>query len=472
MVENSLPPEILSALEDLRTRWSTQVKSAEKDQDSLSASQQELKRQITQQQLSINDLSEERDRYQMEKEELANQADEDRRVLEKTRAQLQAAEQTKKENEQRIQQLQQEHQSLLGKLSHIKETLAPRLEADKQLRHQVTDLTEQLTSTRQSLEQAQYDMMRRDEEASHILSQREQEISQLQHRLEQVQQAYEELQVNAMQNEARRNELEELCEHQEKELETLKQRMQEQAQEHDLERASLSNLQTVLEEFQATKDAEVRAAVEHIERQLDVAKRSWAEYQERARIAESSLEQYQHDVAKTQQYEREIKEKNLLIGKLRHEAIILNEHLIEAMRRLKEESSESNVDRQLITNLIVGFFLAPRGDRKRFEILTIIASVLQMTDEQKEQIGLQRPNKGARSSPSGWTSPQQQQQQQQQATSDTRESFTDAWISFLLKESSAYGRNLDNLTTASAPTSPYQKPTTHNDEQQTQQAQP
>lgn len=65
-------------------------------------------------------------------------------------------------------------------------------------------------------------------------------------------------------------------------------------------------------------------------------------------------------MAKTQQYEREIKEKNLLIGKLRHEgkacyfdsvteymitAIILNEHLVEAMRRLKEESSENNVDR-------------------------------------------------------------------------------------------------------------------------------
>lgn len=74
--------------------------------------------------------------------------------------------------------------------------------------------------------------------------------------------------------------------------------------------------------------------------------------------------------------------------------------------------------RQLISNLIIGFLLAPRGDRKRFEILTIIASVLQMTDEQKEQVGLLRP-KNLRSSPSsnasstpGWQSPQQQQQNQ------------------------------------------------------------
>jgi hypothetical protein len=57
------------------------------------------------------------------------------------------------------------------------------------------------------------------------------------------------------------------------------------------------------------------------------------------------LDKYQQDVGKTQKYEKEIKEKNLLIGKLRHEAIILNEHLVEAMRKLKEETSENNVDR-------------------------------------------------------------------------------------------------------------------------------
>ena len=60
--------------------------------------------------------------------------------------------------------------------------------------------------------------------------------------------------------------------------------------------------------------------------------------------------------------------------------------------------------------------VAPRGDQKRFEILNIIASVLQMSDEQKEHIGLLRPNKNPQSpfspnaSPPGWTSGRQQQQ--------------------------------------------------------------
>lgn len=56
---------------------------------------------------------------------------------------------------------------------------------------------------------------------------------------------------------------------------------------------------------------------------------------------------------------------------------------------------------QLITNLLVGFFLAPRGDRKRYDILTIIANVLQLTEEQKEQIGLSRPKNGSNVNSSG-----------------------------------------------------------------------
>lgn len=84
---------------------------------------------------------------------------------------------------------------------------------------------------------------------------------------------------------------------------------------------------------------------------------------------------------------------------------------------MKEESNENNVDRQLVTNLVVGFFLAPRGDRKRYDILTIIANVLQMNEEQKEQVGLIRMKgngNGQRTTASpnssGWQSPRQQQE--------------------------------------------------------------
>lgn len=68
--------------------------------------------------------------------------------------------------------------------------------------------------------------------------------------------------------------------------------------------------------------------------------------------------------------------------------------------------------RQLITNLLVGFFNAPRGDRKRFDILTIISNVLQLTDEQKEQIGLVRPKNGHPLSPTPSISEQPQPQKE------------------------------------------------------------
>ena len=44
-------------------------------------------------------------------------------------------------------------------------------------------------------------------------------------------------------------------------------------------------------------------------------------------------------------FEKEVKEKNLLIGKLRHEAVILNDHLTKALRYLKKGKPEDNIDK-------------------------------------------------------------------------------------------------------------------------------
>jgi hypothetical protein len=44
-------------------------------------------------------------------------------------------------------------------------------------------------------------------------------------------------------------------------------------------------------------------------------------------------------------FEKDVKEKNLLIGKLRHEAVTLNDHLTKALRFLKKGKPEDNVDR-------------------------------------------------------------------------------------------------------------------------------
>ncbi|KAE8257632.1 hypothetical protein A4X13_0g2234 [Tilletia indica] len=111
-------------------------------------------------------------------------------------------------------------------------------------------------------------------------------------------------------------------------------------------------------------------------------------HRERANTAESQLADYKNAAERCERLEREVKEKNLFVGKLRHEAVILNEHLTEALRRLRADSSSTNVDRRLITNLLLRFLSTPRADPKRFEILTLIASVLGWDEEERGAAGL------------------------------------------------------------------------------------
>lgn len=82
--------------------------------------------------------------------------------------------------------------------------------------------------------------------------------------------------------------------------------------------------------------------------------------------SQSRLTDSSADATRFKTLERDLKEKNVLIGKLRHEslfltsslaslpllislctvlAVIMNEHLTEALRRLRRNSSETTVDR-------------------------------------------------------------------------------------------------------------------------------
>src|ERR1700678_4255468 len=73
-------------------------------------------------------------------------------------------------------------------------------------------------------------------------------------------------------------------------------------------------------------------------------------------------------------------------------AVIMNEHLMEALRRLRRNSTDFNVDRRLVTNVLLSFLSTPRADGKRFEILSLLASVLSWNDLAREKAGLQRVN--------------------------------------------------------------------------------
>lgn len=81
-----------------------------------------------------------------------------------------------------------------------------------------------------------------------------------------------------------------------------------------------------------------------LQRQLDEARRETS-------AAAHALEATQSDLERALPFEKEVKEKNLLIGKLRHEAVILNDHLTKALRYLKKGKPDENIDKFVIVLL-------------------------------------------------------------------------------------------------------------------------
>ena len=61
--------------------------------------------------------------------------------------------------------------------------------------------------------------------------------------------------------------------------------------------------------------------------------------------AEEAKDRLTKELERTAPFEKEVREKNLLIGKLRHEGIILNDHLTKALRYLKKTKPDEQVDR-------------------------------------------------------------------------------------------------------------------------------
>ena len=150
-------------------------------------------------------------------------------------------------------------------------------------------------------------------------------------------------------------------------------------------------------------------------------------------------------------------------------AVILNEHLREALSRLRKHSSDDSVDRRLVTNVLLSFLTTPRADSKRFQMLQLISSVLSWTDDEREKAGLQRSsstsaNQAASSlsppstSKSASSSPVKKSHSRNKTAKISQtddlllgenESFSNLWVEYLLRESnssSPTGRGSEGTT--------------------------
>ncbi|KAJ9141861.1 Golgi matrix protein [Pleurostoma richardsiae] len=357
-----------------------------------------------------------------------------------------------------------QYQTLLGRVEKIKETLGDRLKRDKAELEEAKDRIEELEGQNEGLQQgaraAEEDAERLREELQEAqrelaglrsrsnlsqqnwLKEKEEMARQVQHfrsELESTSGAMGEWEVIAMEERSIRESLTDKVGDLEEQLLTTREAYERAAAERDAQTQTIDGLQRALQEIQEARRRELREMVESSEEQIQEMKKRVKEADARVAEAEAAKEALSKELERTAPFEKEVKEKNLLIGKLRHEAIVLNDHLTKALRYLKKTKPEEQVDRQIVTNYLLQFLALDRSDPKKFQILQVIAGYLNWTEEQKEQAGLARPGTSSHTlrlplSPFHRTpsTPSLNTEFFQEPTSTTsKESLADLWAGFL-----------------------------------------
>ncbi|SCU93592.1 LAME_0F04346g1_1 [Lachancea meyersii CBS 8951] len=184
----------------------------------------------------------------------------------------------------------------------------------------------------------------------------------------------------------------------------------------------LADLKTQFEQEQlenVRNGTEKDNLIQELTTKLEEAQQSNEKTQQELATSQSQAAAMKNDVSQKEALQQECKEKVLQIGKLRHEAIILNEHLTKALAMLKKSSDSENVDKELISNLLISFVSIPRADPKKFEVLELISSFLNWDDDKKQQAGLIHSANGTKPASGG----------------SRTQNFVSLWTEFLEKES-------------------------------------
>jgi chromosome segregation ATPase len=162
---------------------------------------------------------------------------------------------------------------------------------------------------------------------------------------ENTKQAMHDWEVLAMEERTVRKDLAEKASDLEEQLAGLKAAYEKADSERTTQSNAVEGLQKALQEIQTARKTELRELVESSQAESESLKKQLQEAQVTATSATTELEATKKEVERAAPFEKEVKEKNLLIGKLRHEAVILNDHLTKALRFLKKGKPEDNVDR-------------------------------------------------------------------------------------------------------------------------------
>jgi chromosome segregation ATPase len=278
------------------------------------------------------------------------------------------------ESEAAKEQAQNQYQNLLGRVNTIKSTLGERLQADRQELAEATDKIEELEGENEALRNNNAETEKQIEELEKEAREAQRELSSLRNRhnlsqqnwaneredlLAQTRQLREEAEaakeamgdweVLAMEERSIREGLADRVAELEDQLSSQREGFERAASERDSQSQVVDGLQRALQDIQEARRVELREMVESTQTQVEALNKLVAEAEARADLAETAKKALEVELERAAPFEKEVKEKNLLIGKLRHEAIILNDHLAKALRFLKKAKPEDNIDRSVIS---------------------------------------------------------------------------------------------------------------------------
>ena len=175
-------------------------------------------------------------------------------------------------------------------------------------------------------------------------------------------QAMQDWEVLAMEERSIRESLTERVAEMEEQVTNYRETQQRLESERDSQTLTVDGLQRALQELQdgmpafrvtfsntsntyTARKRELREVVENSQSQVNDLRKQLLQSQDLSAKSTKSLDLANKELDRVVPFEVEVKEKNLLIGKLRHEAVILNDHLTKALKQLKKGKPEDTIDR-------------------------------------------------------------------------------------------------------------------------------
>lgn len=335
--------------------------------------------------------------------------------LEEVRLELAQVSEEHENSKRRMETMEKESSVLAGQLDDSKTENARLSETVANLKSEATELNSECDRLSQQLSSLRREFQDKDDSLQDEKYSLENEVSRLTKKLAEQKQNYEELELAK----------EEIA-METKNLMLVIEELKDRANDKDVEVAKVQSV------FESVKN-ELEERVEKLERDLAHKESDYqAEAQKSKALAKEIEDLKSHTESQAvkinelteanseiSELKQDVQSKQLIIGKLRHEAIILNEHLTKSLSMLKQKlgDTEATVDRELVSNLFLNFLQIPRGDTKKFEALLLIGGLLSWDDEKKIQAGLMHTGKNEDGKPG-------------------RLSLISLWTEFLDKESS------------------------------------